>query len=116
MKISSEEAEAMWVYVTCESESQAHDIGMQVLKERLAACANIIPGMRSMYWWEGKLEEARESVLIFKTTTDSFAQLSERIKALHSYDVPCVIGLPIMGGNADYLSWIHKETISNPNR
>ena len=80
------------------------------VEERLAACANIIDGMRSIYWWEGNVTEDGETVLILKTTRDGVAPLTERVKALHSYDLPCVVEIPLGGGNAAYFDWIAAET------
>lgn len=100
-----------WMYVTCESVEQAKKIGKAVVERRLAACANILPGMETIYWWNGKLEEGQESVLIFKTTTDLVEQLTEAVKEIHSYEVPCIIALPVQAGNPDYLRWIEQETI-----
>lgn len=94
------------VYVTCADKAEAEKIAAEVLRERLAACANIMGGMESMYWWRGKLESARECVLIFKTEQRLFACLKDKILALHSYETPCVVALPITDGNRAYLDWI----------
>ncbi len=101
---------ATMIYVTCSDEAEAGRIGRAVVEERLAACANIIPGMRSLYWWDGAVQEAGEVVLIAKTRAERVAALTARVKALHSYDVPCVVALPLTGGNADYFAWIEAET------
>lgn len=98
------------VYVTTGSLEEAQDIARTVVNERLAACANIIPGMRSCYWWEGQVQEDSEIVLLLKTPALLVAPLTERIKALHSYTVPCIVALPITGGNQDFLNWIAAET------
>ena len=76
----------------------------------LAACVNILPGMKSMYWWEGKVEQANEAVLIAKTRDTLLDELTRAIKAVHSHDVPCVVSMPIKGGNPDFLAWIEGET------
>lgn len=99
-----------WVYVTCESTAQANMIGREIVCQRLAACANILPGMETIYWWKGELEEGQEAVLIFKTRSKLVDQLIEAVKRLHSYEVPCVIALPVEKGNPDYLRWIVEET------
>ncbi len=99
-----------WIYVTCESTQQAKAIGKEVVKKRLAACANIFPAMESIYWWNGKLEEGLETVLILKTTSELAERLIAAVKRLHSYEVPCVIALPVEKGNPDYLRWIAEET------
>jgi periplasmic divalent cation tolerance protein len=98
------------VYMTMETKAQARSLGRALVEERLVACANVIEGMNSIYWWEGKVEEAGEAVLIAKTQRARIDQLIARVKALHSYDCPCIVVLPITGGNPDYLAWIGRET------
>ena len=85
-------------------------IGRAVVEERLAACANVLDGMTSIYWWRGALEQAGEAVLILKTRAELVERLTARIKELHSYECPCVIALPIAAGDAAYLDWITRET------
>ena len=75
-----------------------------------AACVNIIPGVRSLFWWEGKVEEADEHLLIVKTRAALFPEVTRIVKSLHSYDVPEIIALPITDGNQDYLDWLGRET------
>ena len=87
--------DARFIYITCESDDQARAIGRSMVEERLAACANILPGMESVYWWQGKIETGRETVLILKSTSDLVPSLSERVKELHGYEVPCIVALPI---------------------
>jgi periplasmic divalent cation tolerance protein len=99
-----------WVYMTTASDDEARRIGRALVEERLAACANVIPGMSSIYWWQGKVDEGQETVLIAKTRQTLVESLTARVKALHSYTVPCVVVLPILGGNADFLKWIADET------
>lgn len=99
----------IFVYVTCAAKSEAEKIASSVLADRLAACSNIIDGMESMYWWKGKLETARECVLIFKSEKRLFERLNAKILALHSYETPCVVALPIEGGNPAYLDWIGAQ-------
>jgi len=101
---------ASMVYITCESAGEAAAIARTVVAERLAACGNIIDGMRSVYWWEGEVTEGTETVLILKTTAARVAALTERVKALHSYDLPCVVEIPLTGGNAAYFDWIAAAT------
>ncbi|QJB57596.1 divalent-cation tolerance protein CutA [Pseudodesulfovibrio sp. zrk46] len=100
----------MFVYMTCETEKEAECIGTVLVERRLAACINIIYGMKTMYWWEGKVETANEVVLIAKTKSSLVGELTEAVKAIHSYDVPCIAALPIQGGNPDFLAWIVQET------
>jgi len=103
-------SDAFFIYVTAGSVEEAERIGRALVAERLAACANILPGMRSIYWWDGKVEEASEAVLVLKSVRKNLAALTARVKALHSYAVPCVVALPIETGNADYLAWIVTES------
>lgn len=98
------------VCVTAPSRAEAEAIGRALVEARLAASVNVVPGVSSLYWWEGALREADETMLWAKTRADLVAPLTARIKALHSYACPCVIALPIAGGNADYLAWIDAET------
>lgn len=98
------------LYVTTEKLDDAWRIGQALVTERLAACANVLPGMQSCYRWEGKLVQANESVLILKTRQTLVERAVARIKALHSYSVPCVVALPVLGGNAEFLAWIASET------
>jgi len=97
-------------YVTAGSREEALAIGRTVVEERLAACANVLDGMSSIYWWQGALEEASEAVLILKTRAELLERLVARVRELHSYDCPCVVALPIDAGNPAYLEWIARET------
>ncbi|EGB13832.1 CutA1 divalent ion tolerance protein [Pseudodesulfovibrio mercurii] len=101
---------ASFVYMTCASPGEAEAIGTMLVEKRLAACANILPGMRSVYWWRGRMERAEETVLIAKTRTDLVEALTDAVKAAHGYEVPCVVALPVTGGNPDFLRWIEDET------
>jgi periplasmic divalent cation tolerance protein len=103
---------AVFVYCTTASPEQAERIGRTLVEERLAACVNILPGMRSIYHWQGAIETATEAVLIAKTRADLAEALLARIKALHTYEVPCAVVLPIQGGLPDFLGWIDTETAS----
>jgi periplasmic divalent cation tolerance protein len=100
----------LFVYATAADTAEAERIGRAVVSERLAACANVLPGMRSVYWWQGKLEETSEAVLILKTTRERLDQLVARVKALHSYDCPCIEALEVAGGNPEFLAWVARET------
>lgn len=101
---------ASLVYVTCGSLDQARQIGRAVVEARLAACANILDGMKSIYRWEGRVEEADEILLLLKTSASLVDALTECVTALHSFDLPCVVEIPLAGGNADYFAWIAGET------
>jgi periplasmic divalent cation tolerance protein len=104
--------EAVFVYITAGSEAEARSLGRALVEERLAACANIIPGMISIYRWEKKMEEAQEAVLIVKTRAALFPALEARVKALHSYDTPCIAALPVAAAHQPYLDWILSATES----
>ncbi|HUT97792.1 MAG TPA: divalent-cation tolerance protein CutA [bacterium] len=99
-----------FIYITCADAAQAEKIARALVEERLAACANILPGVRSIYRWKGNIEEAEEVALIAKTRAGLVDALTERVKALHSYEVPCIVALPITGGNREFLAWIEEET------
>ena len=94
------------VLVTVSSESEGKGIARALVEERLAACVNIIPGLTSIYRWEGKICEDQELLLVIKTQGQKVAALCERIGHLHSYAVPEVIALPIAEGSARYLEWL----------
>ena len=81
-----------------------------LLDARLVACVNVIPGVRSLYWWEGKKEEAQESLLVIKTREDLVKRVTERVVEMHPYEVPEVVAVPIVGGHAPYLDWVEGET------
>jgi len=98
------------VYMTMENRDQAREIGRVLVRERLAACVNIIDQMNSIYWWEGKVQEESETVMIAKTRAALVPELTERVKKLHSYDVPCVVSMQLLEGNQDFLDWIGRET------
>jgi len=100
----------IFVYVTAPSFDVAEKIALTAVNENLAACGNILPGMTSIYKWQGKTEQAQEIVLILKTRAVLFEKLSARIAALHPYDVPCIVALPVSAGLPSYLSWINAET------
>ena len=102
------------VCVTAPSRAEAEAIGRALVEARLAASVNIVPGVSSLYWWEGALREGDEAMLWAKTRADLVERLTATVKALHSYACPCVIALLIAGGNADYLAWIDAETAPAP--
>ncbi|MBD2629595.1 divalent-cation tolerance protein CutA [Trichormus variabilis] len=102
--------EFIFVYVTCKDRAEALNVGKAVVEARLAACANIIDGMDSIYWWNGELQVEKEAILIMKSRRDLFTELTEKVKLVHSYEVPCVVALPIENGNRDYLNWLMTET------
>ena len=101
---------AVLVYITTSDIAEAEKIGNLLLKERLAACINIIDGMRSIFWWEGSLDQGRETILLAKTKAGLLDELTDTVKAAHSYDLPCILALPLVGGNRDFIEWICSET------
>jgi periplasmic divalent cation tolerance protein len=102
--------ELRFVYVTTADREEARRIGRALVEHRLAACVNILDGMSSFYRWEGAVQDAQETVLIAKTRAELVEALCEKVKALHSYRCPCVVALPILGGNPAFLDWIAAET------
>lgn len=99
------------IYITASSDDEARTIARALVEERLAACANILGAIASIYWWEDALQEDAEVALIVKSTTALVPRIIERVQALHSYDCPCVVALPIEAGNAAFLDWIANETV-----
>jgi len=93
------------VYITA-PKNRAESIARLLVEEKLAACVNIVESVKSVYWWEGNVEEDEESLLIIKTELGVLGKLVNRVKEIHPYEVPEIIALPIIGGNPDYLSWI----------
>ena len=93
------------VYITASREN-AVDLASALVDEKLAACVNRIPGVESTYTWEGKVERDTEDLLIVKTRADLFDQLKERVQALHAYDVPEIIAVPVVEGSESYLEWM----------
>ena len=100
----------LWIYCTTESIEEAKRISKILVETRLAACVNLIPEMYSIYEWQGKIEESQEVVLIAKTTTDCFERLKAAIIEHHSYECPCIVALPMIEGNPDFLQWIRSQT------
>ena len=98
------------IFVTASTEEEAHKVAELLLGRRKAACVNIVPEVDSSFWWRGKLDSARESLLIIKTRASLLPEIIDLVKAVHSYSVPEIIALPIIGGNEDYLNWIDAET------
>ncbi len=98
-----------FVYMTAGSTDEARRIGETLVKEKLAACVNILEGMQSLYVWEGALQQDREVVILDKTAEARVPKLVERVKALHSYDCPCIVVFDIDGGNPEFLRWIGES-------
>ncbi len=98
------------VLVTAGSEQEASTIGRTLVEEHLAACANIVPRIRSIYRWQGKIYDEQESLIIIKTRTSQFEAVQKRVKELHSYEVPEIICFPVARGLPQYLEWVNTET------
>ena len=99
------------VFITTGSSEEAGQIAESLLQKRQAACVNVVPEVQSHFWWEDKLDLAGESLLIVKTKESLLPDVIESVKAAHSYSVPEIIALPIVGGNQEYLDWIDNEVI-----
>ncbi len=98
------------IYSTFPSPEAAEAVGQQLVAARLAACVNILPGMTSIYRWEGAIARESEAVMIIKTRTSLALRVMETVKAGHSYANPALVVLPILGGSADYLRWLEEQT------
>ncbi len=99
-----------WVYMTVGSFEEAKSIGQILVGQNLAACVNLLENMTSIYNWEDKIEESQEVIMIAKTRKTLMPKLVEKVNSLHSYDCPCILELPIQGGNQEFLSWIESQT------
>jgi periplasmic divalent cation tolerance protein len=97
------------IIVTTANKSEAEKIAHSLLDERLVACANIIGPANSLFWWHGKIENAEEYMLLMKTRSEMFEKLAEKVKALHSYEVPEIIAIPIVKGFKPYLEWLNNS-------
>lgn len=95
----------IFVYITCQSKKEAEKIGQALVKEKLAGCINYWP-IESIYYWNGKLVKDKEFVLIIKTLKKNFNKIEKRVKALHSYQAPCVCAIPISKVNQKYFNWL----------
>lgn len=101
--------DAASIYVTCPDEETAVRIARTLLDERLIACANILPEARSLYRWEGAIEDAREVVMFLKTRRALVAQVERVVATLHPYEVPCILALEVTAGNERFLAWLSEE-------
>jgi periplasmic divalent cation tolerance protein len=104
-----EEASKVVVFITTSSMEEAHKVANLLLDQRTVACVNIVPRVDSVFWWKGKLDSTQESLLIAKTKASLLTEIIKLVKSIHSYEIPEVIALPVIGGNEDYLSWIDSE-------
>ncbi len=97
------------VHITARDKEEAEKIARQLLKRRQVACVNIIPGVSSHFWWQNKLDDAQELLLVAKTKDTLLPDIVKSVRKIHSYSVPEIIALPIVGGNQEYLDWIDSE-------
>ena len=104
-----ENEEKVVIYITTGTDEEAQKVAEELLKQRKAACVSILPGVSSIFWWQDKLDSAQEILLIVKTKASLVDEIVRLVTEIHSYDVPEIIALPIVGGNRDYLEWIGKE-------
>lgn len=102
--------DVLFVYMTTPDRTTARELGKALVRERLAACANVLDGVESLYWWQGEIQEAVESVCILKTTAAGYEALEKRARELHPYEIPCIVALPLVRGHAPFLHWIIEET------
>jgi len=100
--------EFLSVYMTASSREEAEKISLVLVEEGLVACANIFPGVLSIYKWKGRTERANECAIIAKTTAGKFEALKKRVKALHTAECPCIVATPITAGDEGYLEWVKK--------
>ena len=106
-------SDAVLLYMTAGDAEEAARIGRALVEERLVACVNVLGPMRSIFRWQDEVQDDAEVAFLAKTRSSLVAKVSERVKALHSYDVPCIVALPIVAGNDAFLDWIASETGSD---
>jgi periplasmic divalent cation tolerance protein len=97
------------ILITTSSEQEAEAIGKALVESRLAACVNILPGVRSFFRWQGAIEHQEETLMLVKSRSDLLSPLIEAVKRLHSYTVPEIVALPILAGSPDYLAWVDES-------
>lgn len=112
--MAGEDREPVVVLMTAGSRDEAVRLAEMLVGSRLAACVQILPEMESVYWWEGAIERAPEHLLLAKTTLDNFARLEQEVRALHSYETPEIIALPVSASSSPYLEWL--LTTSRPQK
>ena len=108
-------ASLCWVYLTCKNEAEARRLARLALEKRLAACANIFP-VSSLFWWGGAVRGSREAAVIFKTRASLEKRLVSELERAHSYDVPCIDSLPVLGMNGSCARWLAAQTRARPSR
>jgi periplasmic divalent cation tolerance protein len=103
-------SELIIVYITAPAEEEAAGLARALVESKLAACVNIVSNVRSVYSWQGRIEDDRELLMIVKTQRHLFDRLASKVREIHSYDVPEIIALPIVEGSPDYLKWLQEST------
>lgn len=104
---------AVMVYVTASNVEEAARLAETAVSERLAACANVIGTVQSIYWWDNAVQRNAEAVLILKSSEERARELVSRLRELHSYETPCIVTLPISGGVPEFLDWVRENTLPN---
>lgn len=99
----------MMIYVTCADAAEAEKVAAHLLEQKLIACANIMAPHTSLYEWQGKAEKGTETAMFLKTTDDMFETVQQEISTLHSYECPCIVGIPVIAGHAPFLQWISDQ-------
>jgi periplasmic divalent cation tolerance protein len=97
------------VFITTRDSGEAEKIARALLKQRQAACVNILPGVTSHFWWKNKLDSSQENLLIVKTKDSLLPDIIKSVRKIHSYEVPEIIAMPVAGGSQEYLDWIEHE-------
>jgi len=97
------------VFSTCQTEEEARKLARHLVEKRLAACVNLVPGVRSVYWWKDQIEEGAEFLLVIKSRRDLLPRLTAELSKVHSYQVPEVIALAVVDGSRRYLEWMDRE-------
>lgn len=108
--MSDDAADAIIVFMTASNGEEAARLAEMLVGAHLAACVQILPEMESVYRWQGKVERAAEVLLLAKTTRSKFEELEREVRALHSYDTPEIIAVPVIAGSMPYLDWIKQST------
>lgn len=97
------------IYVTVQNKDEARRMGAKLLEDRLIACANIVDGLESIYRWQGEVRESQEALLLAKTTEDKIPAVVDAVKAMHGYQLPCIVAFPITTGLPAFLKWVSEE-------
>ena len=105
--------EFIQVSTTTDQREDAERIAREIVEQRLAACVQILGPIASTYWWQGKIESAPEWLCLIKTRKDLYEELERAIKAIHPYETPEIIAVPLIAGSADYVAWVEQETNKN---